>query len=173
MIEKKPLSPATLAELQSVPAAFLPEELFVQIARLTVLSAVELVCVRTAAGGQVEVLLTQRAEVDPFWPGEWHCPGSVLRPTDEKETFVSGFHRVLAGELGLTEWAEPTFAGVWFWEGVRGSALSVIFWLDVTGLTMPVGKFFPASALPDKLIIGMDRVIEIAVQHYIKHSGSA
>ena len=59
-------------------------ELFDAIARHSVTLAVEAVCLRRGQRG-IEVLLTQRPLDDTAYPGEWHCPGSVLRPGEEFE----------------------------------------------------------------------------------------
>jgi hypothetical protein len=140
--ERSRLSEGVLAELRAVDVGLLPEDLFIELARLTVLSTVEVVCLRQGAAG-IEVLLTQRAETDPFWAGQWHSPGSVIRPQDPLCSFVGAFKRILSGELGLTEWAEPVFVGPCFWNGDRGAVVSQVHWLDVTNVSMPTGTFYP------------------------------
>lgn len=163
--ERGRLTPATLAELQAVDVGLLPEELFIELARLTVLAGVEVVCLRRGVAG-VEVLLMQRAETDPFWAGQWHSPGSIVRPTDSAGSYVDAFKRILSGELGLPNWSEPAFVGTYFWHAKRGSAVSLVHWVDVTGVTMPVGTFFPVAALPENTIVDMDKVIVMAANAY-------
>ncbi len=166
--ERSRLSDATLAELKGIGIGLLPEELFLELARLTVLAGVEVVCLRRGDAG-IEVLLTQRAQTDPFWAGQWHSPGSIVRPTDVAGSYDSAFARILSGELGLVEWLEPVFVGTYFWHAKRGSAVSLVHWLDVTETTMPVGAFFPVTALPENTIVDMDKVIVMAANAYAAH----
>lgn len=166
--ERGRLSEVALAELRAVDVGLLPEDLFIELARLTVLSTVEVVCLRQGAVG-IEVLLTQRAETDPFWAGQWHSPGSIVRPTDSAGSYVDGFKRILSGELGLYNWSEPVFVGTYFWHAKRGSAVSLVHWLDVTETIMPVGAFFPVTALPENTIVDMDKVIVMAANAYAAH----
>lgn len=163
--ERGRLTPATLAELQAVDVGLLPEELFIELARLTVLPAVEVVCLRRGSVG-VEVLLTQRVEFDPFWPGQWHVPGSVLRPTDAAGSMTSALTRVLAGELGLSAWSEPVFVSPIFWHNIRGAALSLVYYVNVDHLVLPVGEFFPITELPKNRVVDMDGVIVMAANAY-------
>lgn len=166
--ERGRLSEGTLAELRAVDVGLLPEDLFIELARLTVLAGVEVVCLRQGAVG-VEVLLTQRVESDQFWAGQWHSPGSIVRPTDAAGSYHSAFARILSGELGLVEWLEPVFVGTYFWHAKRGSAVSLVHWLDVTETTMPVGAFFPVTALPENTIVDMDKIIVMAANAYAAH----
>lgn len=166
--ERGTLTPTTLAELRAVEVGLLPEDLFIELARLTVLAGVEVVCLRQGVAG-VEVLLTQRADADPFWAGQWHSPGSIVRPLDQAGSYVSAFERILGGELNLSSWSEPVFVGTWFWHAKRGSAVSLVHWLDVTNVTMPVGMFFPITALPENTIVDMDKIIFLAARAYEAH----
>lgn len=167
--ERGTLSEVALAELRTVDVGLLSEDLFVELARLTVLSTVEVVCLRRGAAG-IEVLLTQRVETDPFWAGQWHSPGSVIRPLDSLGSFVGAFKRVLCGELGLKEWAEPFFVGPCFWSGNRGAVVSQVHWLDVTNVPVPIGTFFPVAALPENTIVDMDKVIVMAAEHFTQNT---
>jgi hypothetical protein len=85
----------TQAELAELATACLeklepgkqPLPLFTQLARLVVTSTVEMVPFRIQ-NNKLEVLLTKRPDDDPWWPGQWHLPGTIILPTDE----ASGVH---------------------------------------------------------------------------------
>ncbi len=157
--------------LKALEPGLLPLEIFYQVARLAVLPAVEVVPLRVG-DGMVEVFLTQRPSNDPFWPGEWHNPGTIVRPTDESGSFSVAFKRVCDGELGLHTWDEPVFVNPWLWHCTRGSALSLIHWLDVSHLDIQVpGQYFPVNALPHNIIAGMETVVSLAVDHYKQTKG--
>ena len=59
-----------------------PLPLFTQLARLVVTSTVEMVPLKNT-GENPKVLLAKRSDDDPWWPGQWHLPGTVLLPTDK------------------------------------------------------------------------------------------
>ena len=42
-------------------------------------------------GGKLEVYLTKRAAYDPAYPGQYHCPGSYMRPG---ESYADVFERL-------------------------------------------------------------------------------
>lgn len=159
---------SVVAQLQLVQPGFLPAELFYQVTRLTVATAVEIVPLRPVSG-TCEVLLTQRPEDDPYWPSLWHNPGTFLRPTDELGSFASAFTRICNGELELEAWPTPVFAGTWFWKGARGSVCSQVHWVDITEVqNFPIGKLFPIHSLPSDLIPGMEPILRMAAEHYLK-----
>lgn len=152
-------------QLNSLEVGELPAELFYAISRLMVLCAVEVVPLRMA-NGTCEVLLTQRPPTDPYWPNQWHNPGSIMRGYDTKDGFADAIRRVCAGELGLTEWSMPTFVAPYFWKGARGKNVSLVHWLDVTHTEVREGAYYPIDRLPDNIIDGMGPVITMAVQHF-------
>jgi len=65
-------------------------ELFDAVAKVSISVTIEAVCLRRNPTTRViEVLITQRSPDDTAYPGEWHCPGSVMRPGEtEKEVFA-------------------------------------------------------------------------------------
>lgn len=87
------------ALLSSMEPGFLPYDIFVQIARLVVLSIIEFVPLRKNKNGNIEVLLLSRGMDDPIWPGELHTPGTVVRPTDTQGGMYLAFERILDDEL--------------------------------------------------------------------------
>ena len=67
--------------LKQIEPGFLNFDVFIQIARLVVLSIIEFVPLRIK-GDKIEVLLLSRGGDDPIWPNELHVPGTVIRPTE-------------------------------------------------------------------------------------------
>ena len=64
-------------------------ELFDALALLIISVAIEAVCLRVnPQTKKIEVLLTQRSLKNTAYPGEWHCPGSILRRGEDiKDVF--------------------------------------------------------------------------------------
>lgn len=134
--------------LNQVGPGPLGTELFDAIARHSVTTAVEAVCLRRGEGGRVEVLLTQRPPDDTAYPSEWHCPGSVLRPG---ETYGDVFARL----------AEREFEGlVASWrlvgeinnpEESRGHFIGRVYVVTAEGEPKK-GRWFPVDDLPEVIV---------------------
>jgi hypothetical protein len=71
--------------LSKLTPGTIPSSIFHAIARLMALAIVELIPLRTTAGGVVEILLIPRGATDPIWPGQLHVPGTVVRSSDWAE----------------------------------------------------------------------------------------
>lgn len=71
--------------LEKLEPGFQPLPLFTQLSRLVVTSTVEMVAINER-NNTPHVVLSQRPENCPWWPGQWHLPGTVLLPTDEEVT---------------------------------------------------------------------------------------
>ena len=150
--------------LSSLEPGILPEPVFHQVARLSVLSIVELVPLRSAAGGQTEVLLTQRPLTDHFWPGMLHSPGTALRSTDD--SYDDAISRILVDELGHPQLASPpTFVGNLLHRVRRGTESAAIYYVEVVR-TPPIGQFFEHRKLPESLIETQYDTISLAVSAF-------
>lgn len=88
--------------------------LFEAIMRLSVGVAVEAVLFRKN-GDKLEVYLTKRAADDSAYPGQWHCPGSFMRPG---ESYADVFKR-----LNERKFKAKITKGVW-WEFIITPARS-------------------------------------------------
>jgi hypothetical protein len=133
---------------------FLPFDLFIAFASKVVMPTMELLPVRRSESGDIEVLLTQRPGDDPYWPNEWHIPGTVIRASDNEGTdFSSGVKRVMQNELHGTIHmiGRPQYAGMKFWDVARGRELDQMFYFETNTKDADVveGKFFPANNLPE------------------------
>ena len=150
--------------LSSLEPGILPEPVFHQVARLSVLSIVELVPLRSTAGGQTEVLLTQRPITDHYWPGMFHTPGTALRSTDS--CYNDAISRILTDELGHPQLASPpTFVGNLLHRVRRGTESAAIYYVKIVR-TPPVGQFFEHRKLPQSLIETQYDTIRLAVSAF-------
>lgn len=150
--------------LRTLEPGVLDFDVFVQIARLVVLSIIEFVPLRLN-NGEVEVLLLSRGGKDPIWPNELHVPGTVIRPTDNENKIYMAFDRIINDELGGTKMSEPYFVGSILHKSKRGSEHAQVYWVEV--LEKPkVGKFYPVDELPDNLIESQTKFIKQASKSY-------
>lgn len=150
--------------LAKLEPGYLPFPIFYQLMRITVQPTVELVPLRQHKG-KLEVLLTKRPEKDPDWAGLWHIPGTVLRATDEKNSFDDAFKRILEGEIdGVKPLSKPVFMGHYFTKVKRGSELQMLHWVEIEGEPAS-GKFFDVSYLPDNIVDHHVHTINKAVAH--------
>lgn len=144
--------------INRLPKGFLPFDLFIAIASKVTVPTMELAPIRRGKNGDIEVLLTQRPADDPYWPDEWHMPGTVIRASDNEGTdFSSGVERVLQDELHGTVrmLGEPKYVGMKFWEIPRGRELDQIFYFETDARDEDVveGKFFNVNNLPESTIL--------------------
>ncbi len=139
--------------LSKLQPGYLPQRLFDEVNRLHVSSTVVVVPLRRTAAGP-EVLLIKRGHgpTDPVWPGHWHLPGTMLRPTDKEGDYSDAFRRILQSELKNTAISgEPEFIRTAFTETKRGREHTQLFWVEVTGEPRE-GAFFPVDGLPSPII---------------------
>lgn len=138
--------------LRGLEAGRQPYELFLEIARLAVLSSVEMVPVRMH-DGKPQVLLTQRPE-DDVWSKQWHVPGTIMLPTDKVESshdYDDAFGRIFDhdGELksGVKVVGKPVYVDSERRKTRRGDEFAAIHYAEVTG-EPTVGQFFDAEEFP-------------------------
>jgi len=147
------------AILSKLQPGLMPFDIFHQFARIAVLPIVEVVPLRLK-DGHVEVLLVRRGADDPIWPSKLHTAGTVLRATDEADSFKTAFERIQT-ELGGTIISEPVFVMNSFNGLGRGREYSAIHWAEC--LEEPkVGAFYPVDALPADLVEGQRPFITAA-----------
>lgn len=146
------LAASLLAKLQP---GYLPEPLFDQITRLVVCSTiVVVVCKKTPQG--LQVLLCKREGDKPgnrTWPGHWHLPGTMLRPSDKAGDYSDAFNRLLQGELGSTiPQSSLHFIRTAFAQTKRGHEHTSLHYLVIDTDEPLQGQFFPLNQLPKPLI---------------------
>lgn len=180
------------AYLNGLEAGRQPLELFTQLARLTVISTVELVPLRSNPDTDAtEVLLLQRPNTDDWWPNQWHVPGTVVLPTDTithdndidfaqssfrpSDSYSSTISRLIKAELGDTIYVPetPHLLEARHREGIRGHESTIMFWsaVEVVSLAIPSGKFFPTMEVIENppeagLVVGHADLVERAADAY-------
>lgn len=155
-----------------------PLSLFAQIARLVVTSTVEIVPFESK-NEHPRVLMARRPDDDPWWPGEWHLPGTVLLPTDgakNQHDYYTPVNRLLAdefrgsvaldGRLNMFDTRRRT--------GARGSEQTALGWANVAlsdgFVEVADGTFFDARHVEqelagERIVDGHLAIIEQAVTH--------
>lgn len=153
--------------LRGLKPGQLPPELFYTIASLTVTPILEIVPLRRAANGTVEVLLFKREASDPIWGGLLHTPGTVIRASDQPGTFNDAFRRLLSGEMaGINTGNQPQFVETIFHQVKRGRELAMIYWVSVAGEATGSGTWYPLTGLPDQLVDSQRSFIERAANDF-------
>jgi ADP-ribose pyrophosphatase YjhB (NUDIX family) len=71
-------------------------KLFDSIARVSITVAIETVPIRRCSDGKLEIFLRRRKMDDTAYPGEWHTPGSAMRPGETVQDVLTR----LQGEFG-------------------------------------------------------------------------
>ena len=153
--------------LKKLQPGFQPYEVFEQLARLTVLSIIEFVPLRMSETGEIEVLLLERGDDAPIWPGEVHTPGTVIRPGDNAQNTYLAFDRILNDELQGTTFSNPHFVGSILHESKRGPEHAQVYWVEPKEQTR-VGKWHNVDSLPDNLIKSQEKFIRASVDNYKK-----
>ena len=147
-------SDAAVAEyLRGYKGQLLPSPVFYAIAETMALPYIELLIYHPDTK-RSEILLTRREEDDPYFPGLWHVPGTLLRAADlgkPGDNFGLAIERILNEELGGLTIGPTTLAGLYFHGVTRGVGLSIIHTTRAQG-TPAVGQFFPVSHLPEDII---------------------
>jgi hypothetical protein len=154
-----------------------PLPLFAQLSRLMVLSTFEVTPLRSSRKN-TEVLLAQRPESDPWWPSQWHLPGSVQLPTGEPgiRSYDNAADDILTNEFdGTINRVSPvSIFNAQLRSGPRGSEQTVFGWTNVElgnhDVEPQEGRFFRVDALlsehpKEGLVIGHDLIIQNALAH--------
>jgi hypothetical protein len=157
--------------LSELEPGWLPEPIFQAVARLVVLPIVEVVPLRRADTGEIEILLLERRADDPVWPGMLHTPGTVVRASDSPGSFDDALGRILDDELGNIGASEPVWVKNILHHSGRGMEASQIYWIEVEG-EPKVGTYYRSSQLPERLVQTQLDFIPDAVEHFKRSRGS-
>jgi ADP-ribose pyrophosphatase YjhB (NUDIX family) len=140
-------------------------KLFNAIAQVSVSVAIEAVCLRKNSKTRaIEIFLTQRLQDDTAYHGEWHCPGSILRPGEKfSDVFTRLAKKEFAGNLTpvtfLENFNNPKEA--------RGHFLSVIYLCTTDASTS--GIWYPVNMLPKNTVKHHSNyIIPLAVNHFAR-----
>lgn len=127
-------------------------ELYNAISRVTVRVAIEAISLRIQ-NGRYYVLMTQRGQ-DESYPGQWHCPGSVIRSGDT----VDDVRQRLSNEFGCTIKALQEVCGFNNPNEKTGHAFCWIHLCELSGTTSN-GTWFLVDDLPEKTIIHHRKIV--------------
>jgi len=159
--------------LSRLPGGFLPLPIFHEVARLVTTPTMEVAPMRMAANGIAEILLTYRN--DKHWQG-WHIPGTVIRSTDEPDSFHTGFQRVLTEELNgsVTYLTEPQYVNQKFWDVARGRELDAVHFVEVSVAdeSQLPGTFFAVNAIPEDTVEHHKIMIPEIAEAYLQYKSS-
>jgi hypothetical protein len=160
---------ATAANIiQRLPRGYLPYSLFIAVASRVVTPTLELAILQKNNDG-IQILLTKRPDDDLHWPGQWHVPGTVIRSTDQEDSFNSCFERILNEELSdLVVTTQPQRVSIEFWELERGREIDQLFYAELDNhQNLPENiRFFSVEDLPANLMRHHSEVIAKIVKKY-------
>lgn len=117
---------------------------FDALVRVTVSVAIEAVCLRLNPNKEIEVYLTQRSITETY-PGEWHCPGTLLRRREEIE---DAFSRLAEREFRARLKSWRFVANVNLPKETRGHTFSVVHLCQFEEGPNSRGRWFLISQLP-------------------------
>lgn len=149
---------AVVEYLQSLELGAVSTKLFNELARIMVVSTIEMVPLRVSEEGKTQVFLTPRPE-DDVWAGQWHVPGTALRASDhieDRHDFSDAFARLLGtgGELhkeGITVVTAPVATDAEVRDTHRGHEFSRIHYVEVEGEPAGEearGRYFDVEGFP-------------------------
>lgn len=148
----------------------LPYDIFLEFARLSCFSIVELVPLRKN-GDDVEVLLFKRPAIDQVWIGMVHTPGVVIRPTDARSGLDGVLKRLIGAELPGTKFrGEPIFVEIILREVKRGTECANVYYVEVDS-HYGDGAWHNVSSLPDNVIDTQIEMIRNASKTFADASG--
>jgi ADP-ribose pyrophosphatase YjhB (NUDIX family) len=123
--------------------------LFNAVARVSVSVAFEAVAFRRAVNGEREIYLTKRADNDAAYGGQWHVPGSILRPQEKDEHILARLGRQ---EFG-TKIIKAKFVAMLSNPGeARGHVLSLVYLVKLEAAPSSGGQWFLLNKLPPNTI---------------------
>lgn len=123
-------------------------ELFYAIAGVSVTVCIEAVCLRRNPDTDgVEVWLIERAQDDPAYPGQMHCPGTVMRPGESIEQM---FERLARAEFAAGLKGQ-TFVGFNNApDEARGHFFQLIYLVQME--SPQKGGWYPVDGLPPNIV---------------------
>ena len=151
------------ALLKQLTPGYLPYDIFIQLARLCVLSVVELLPLR-CKDNRLEVLLILRASDDHIWANMWHSPGTVVRPTDHNMP-DDQIRRIVNQELNGIAIGDPKFVMNSYHTTERGVENASIYVSEVLQ-TPVVGQFYSVDNLPSNIIGYQKQMISDAAKKF-------
>ncbi len=156
--------------LRKLEPGFYPLEIFIEFARLNVLSIIEFVPLRMN-GDEVEVLLIKRSSDDVLFAGELHTPGTVIRPGDNEANSYLAFDRILKDELQGAAFSDPHYVGSILHKSRRGSEHAQVYWIEPKGETA-IGEWYSVNHLPESFMHSQEKFVQQATASFLKQKRS-
>jgi len=121
-------------------------ELFNAHARIGTSIPIEAFAFRRLDDGLLEIFLRRRSEDDTAYPGEWHAPGTILRPREDIEVAMGR----LAGEFGSKILSFVFIKNFNTTDEARGHMFSVLHLVEIMGecRSDETHGWFSVDALP-------------------------
>jgi len=151
--------------LNKLKPGVLPEDVFIAIARLIVLPAVEFIPLRIT-DGKMQVFLTRRSPNDPIWPNKLHTPGTIIRPTDT--SLEDAVARLLKDEFEITDTTSvrPIFIGCSVeFNNDRGTGLCIEHLVEFDEVPS-TGEYYDIESLPDDFLEFQRDMVQRAVTKF-------
>jgi len=129
-------------------------EVFDELMGTVPCTSLEVVPLNVDKNGEISVFLTKRGPDDRFWPGLWHCPGTMILNKDETPNgdFLGAWKRLKISEFKTENLPDPVFVRAKLLNGKRGMVTELISFVlipeDLKG-----GVYFPVGGLPKNLIL--------------------
>ena len=132
---------------------YIPPRVFDELLGTIPGGALEVVPLFVDKGGNINVFLTKRDEKDPYWPGLWHSPGTIVLNKDEyeKKDFGKAWERLKKNELLKESLAGPVPVSVKLVKSRRGKEIALIHYVLVPD-NLEGGQYFPVNELPGNLV---------------------
>jgi len=141
-------------------------ELFDAIAQVTVTVAYETICFKEV-DGELYVYLVQRDQTDTAYPGQWHVPGSVLRPGETQADVMARLSKKEYGAQITDYYFISNFNSIGEERGHFFTPYGIVKLESEP--TNPAGKWFFIKDLPENTVLGhREAIIPMAVTAYYK-----
>ena len=170
-LSKEEIKNLTVLLLKKIAESYDPKkgmgvELFNAIAKLKVTMTPEAVCLRhNSQNDKIEIYLVLRSLTDTAYPGQWHLPGSAMRPGEEIDDV---FLRLEKNEIGIRVLSKKFVFHSNNPTEQRGHFFSLIF-LCMLDSGDGYGKWFCVDDLPENTLMRHRSVIiPVALKEFMQ-----
>ncbi|OGZ62653.1 MAG: hypothetical protein A3C58_03280 [Candidatus Staskawiczbacteria bacterium RIFCSPHIGHO2_02_FULL_34_10] len=170
-LSKEEIKNLTVLLLKKIAESYDPKkgmgvELFNAIAKLKVTMTPEAVCLRhNSQNDKIEIYLVLRSLTDTAYPGQWHLPGSAMRPGEEIDDV---FLRLEKNEIGIRIISKKFIFHSNNPTELRGHFFSLIF-LCMLDSGDGYGKWFTVDDLPENTLMRHRSVIiPVALKEFMQ-----
>jgi hypothetical protein len=131
-------------------------------------ASMEVVPMHNDGMGNISVFLTKRDNNDKFWPGQYHCPGTMVLNRDfTSDELDSAWKRLKTNEFHEQGIGSPVFVSKNLLKTKRGNEVALVHYVEVP-LDLAGGEYFLIENLPENLVEHHRNIINIAADYYKK-----